>query len=76
MCCEQQLCVSDTYLYLAVVTDGFDRQGGADGAVWAAWLQLDDVLGPPHQTNHRATVLKELLLLILGTDGERKTQRE
>lgn len=56
------------YLYLSVVTDGFDGYGRPDRGVWGSGLELDDGLGLAHQPSHCAAVLEELLLLILGTD--------
>lgn len=36
------------YLDLAVVTDGFDGDGGSDGILWVASLELNNSLGPTH----------------------------
>lgn len=53
------------YLYLTVIADGFDRDGGSQRTVGVPGRQLDNALGSAHQASHGAAVLQELLLLIL-----------
>lgn len=36
------------HLNLTIITDGFDRDGGSDGAFRVPGPELHDVLGPAH----------------------------
>lgn len=58
---------TSVYLYLTIITDGFDRDGGSDGAFGVPGSELYNALGFPHQAGHSAAVLQELLFLILET---------
>lgn len=54
------------HLNLTIITDGFDRDGGSDGAFRVPGPELHDVLGSAHQPSHGAAVLKKLLFFILN----------
>lgn len=53
------------HLDLTIITDGFDGDGGSDGAFRVPGPELHYVLGSAHQPSHSVTVLKKLLFLIL-----------
>lgn len=53
------------HLYLTVIADSFDGDGGSQRTVGVPGRQLYNALGSAHQASHGAAVLQELLLLIL-----------
>lgn len=53
------------YLYLTVVTDGFDGCGRSQGGFCTSGVKLHNRFGPAHQACHCATVFNQLLLLLL-----------
>lgn len=60
------------HLYLTIVADGFNRNGGSQGAVRIPGPELHNTLGSAHQPTDSAAVLKELLFLILRTHNTKK----
>lgn len=58
------------YLYLSVVTDGFDRCCASQGALCPAGAELHHNLGPAHQACDRTPVLNQLFLLLLQGRGK------
>ncbi len=39
---------ASVYLYLTIITDGFNRDGGSHGAFGVPGPELHDILGPAH----------------------------
>lgn len=60
------------YLYLTIIADGFNRDGGSHRAVRVPGPELHNILGSAHQPSYSAAVLKQLLFLILGIQKTKK----
>lgn len=58
-----------SYLYLPVVTDGFNERCAFQSVLRTAGAELHDGLGSTHQAGHGAPVFNQLFFLLLLTNG-------